>query len=243
MDSVPGMSHMPQVTYRLQSPPPPLNGYVHGATSDADNIFRTKRPFCVSTDESAISLTSNRMFDIHYQAKQFTEMITAAVHLKSIREKALESLELQNQPDVDAFTLSQLLHNSSAKNAFIRLVDGHKSELDTPTKFESDRVNHVTPNWRKVDKVFAWGVVPYCETSHEGMKKVFYTLGRNFQMFDVDDDGRHSYLQPNADKRRIYLCVKALSAHNFWCLYANLEIKLTEIGTSDIVLPLLGSVE
>ena len=98
MDSVPGMSHMPQVTYRLQSPPPPLNGYVHGATSDADIIFRTKRPFCVSTDESAISLTSNRMFDIHYQAKQFTEMITAAVHLKSIREKALESLELQNHP-------------------------------------------------------------------------------------------------------------------------------------------------
>ena len=82
VDSVLGMSRMPQVTYRLQSPPPPLNGYVHGAASDADIIFSTKRPFCVSTDESAISLTSNRMFNIHYQVKRFTEMITAAFHLK-----------------------------------------------------------------------------------------------------------------------------------------------------------------
>ena len=121
------------------------------------------------------------------------------------------------------------------------MVDKHKSKLDTATKFESDIMNHVTPNWRKVDKVFAWGVVPYCETSHEGMKKVFYTLGHKFQLFDVDNDGRYCYPQPSTDKQRIHLCVDALSARNFWCLYANLTMKLTEIGTSDFVLPLIES--
>jgi hypothetical protein len=76
---------------------------------------------------------------------------------------------------------------------------------------------------------------------HNGMKKVFYKLGENFQLFCVDENECRCLALPDSDNRRIHLCVDKLSSRNFRCLKINLSKKLTELGTAKFVLPLLES--
>ena len=87
--------------------------------------------------------------------------------------------------------------------------------------------------------MFVWGIEPYNETSHEGMRKVFYKLGQNLQMFKVDEDTFQCRQLPNANKRRIHFCVDQLSARNFRHLTIELTKKLTELSGSKIILPIL----
>ena len=58
--------------------------------------------------------------------------------------------------------------------------------------------------------MYYWGIIPYCETSHEGIMKVFYKLGEVFQMFVVDEDATNVRTLSNWNKRRIHLCVDGL---------------------------------
>ena len=162
-----------------------------------------------------------------------------AYHLKARRKTVLESNKSDKAPAFDRVTESELVDQGSATNLFIRFTDYYSEELHRASNFETDMLRHVNPNCKKVNKLFAWPITPYCETSHDGMKKVYYKLGENFQMFKLDEEERSCYLLPNAQQRRIHLCVDQLSAQHFRCLLINLTKKLSEIGTSRLFLPLL----
>ena len=97
----------------------------------------------------------------------------------------------------------------------------------------------VNPKWRTPDKIFCWGIIPCCETSHEGKMKVFYKLGEVFQLFVVDKDVTNVWALPNWNKLCIHLCVDGLSLRNFRFLRLNLIKKLTNLTSAKFVLPLL----
>ena len=113
-------------------------------------------------------------------------------------------------------------------------------EIDTASKLSRGIAKLVNPKWRTPDKICCWGIIPYCETSHEeGMMKVFYKLGEAFQMFVVDEDATNVRTLLNWNKRHIHLCVDGLSLRNFRLLRLNLIKKLTNLTSAKFVLPLL----
>ena len=139
------------------------------------------------------------MHSLHCQAQRIKNMTEVAYHLEQKREEALQlrkeeesenSDQLRTHINIDAFTNHQLLNTKSAANAFIKMTKMCSLEIHAAARFESDLVSHVNPNHKRVDKMFAWGIIPYCETSNEGMKKVFYKMGENFRMFTLDEDER-----------------------------------------------------
>ena len=75
-------------------------------------------------------------------------------------------------------------------------------------------VKHINPNAGMIDRMFAWPIAPFDETSHSGMMKTWTKMGQAFRLFDVDKHGR-AYPVRNANKRKINLCVDALSSRNF----------------------------
>ena len=89
--------------------------------------------------------------------------------------------------------------------------------------------------------MYAWGTEPHCETSHDGMKRVFCKLDEKFQLCSLDANERRCCAMPNAESRRVHLCVNQLLSRNFRCLKMNLSKKLTELGTAKLVLPVLES--
>ena len=68
-------------------------------------------------------------------------------------------------------------------------------------------------------------------------------MGEAFQLFEVDEDTQSCRLLENWDKRRIHLVVDALSSRNFRSMKLDLIKKLTEIGSSKLILPLLESLK
>jgi hypothetical protein len=97
--------------------------------------------------------------------------------------------------------LTQQRHSS-------KFLSEYETEIQQASLFEKDLITHVNPGSKTVNKMFAWGIEPqHCKTSHDGMKKVFYKLGENFQFFCVDENERRCLGFPNSDSRRIHLCV------------------------------------
>ena len=74
--------------------------------------------------------------------------------------------------------------------------------LDTAiaTNYEADIVKLVNSKKRHVDRMFCWGIIPFCETSHEGIKKVYYKMGYAFQLFEVDEDAKYCHTLPLCNK-------------------------------------------
>ena len=137
----------------------------------------------------------------------------------------------------------QPLVYDSKMETFFDLVQKSSDAINHAARFEKELINWVKQRQGGVDKMFAWGIIPHCETSHDGMKKVFYKMGEAFQHFEIDKERRSCTLLEHWDKRRIRLVADALSARNFRCLKLNFIKKLTEIGTSKYVLPLLDSLK
>ena len=119
------------------------------------------------------------------------------------------------------------------------MTEEWSEEIKQASQFESDLISHVNSNSKTFDKILAWDIEQHCETSHDGMKRVFYKLGENFQLFSIDADKRWCQTLPNSKWRRVHLCVDQLPVRNVRCLKINLSKKLTELGTIKLVLPLL----
>ena len=130
-------------------------------------------------------------------------------------------------------------NSANQKKAFATLMESCNTEIDIALKLSSGIVKLVNPKWRTPDKMFCWGIIPYCETSYEGMMKVFYTLGEAFKMFVVDEDATHVRTLPNLNKHCINLCVDGLSLCNCRFLHLNLIKTLTNLTSAKFVLPLL----
>ena len=201
-----------------------MNGWVKSTATDADIIFGRDRGLCHRSTDDAVSLTSERMFRILCHSNLMTGLRSAAYHLKSKRELAQSAINDNRDVVIDSFTRTELLNDDSAANSLISFVDSHTFELDRASKFETDLVLHVHPNCRETNKMFAWGIIPYCETSHEVMRKVYYKMGENLQLFEMDMDQHICHRLLNSEFCRIYLCVDQLSSRNWRCL----KIELTK---------------
>ena len=66
-------------------------------------------------------------------------------------------------------------------------------------------------------------------------------MGEHFQMFALDSDERWYVCQLNSKHRRIHLWVDQLLSRNFGCLCLNVSNKLTKLGKTKLMLPLLES--
>jgi hypothetical protein len=121
------------------------------------------------------------------------------------------------------------------------MTNDYATEFQQAFLFKFDLIKHVNPSLEMADKIFAWGIEPRCETSHDGMKQRFCKLGETFQVFSLDKDKRRCRTMPHEESRCVHLWVDQLSSLNFQCLKINLSSKLTELGTSKLVLPMLES--
>ena len=134
-----------------------------------------------------------------------------------------------------------LLALSTTENAFVKMTDDYATEFQQASQFEFNLIKHVNPAQKTADKMYMWGIEPHCETSHDSTKQVFCKLGETFQLFSLDADECWCRAMPNAESRRVNLCVDQLSSRNFWCLKINLSKKLTELEIAKLVLPMLES--
>eukprot|EP00956_Cyclotella_meneghiniana_P024028 scaffold47887_cov21-Cyclotella_meneghiniana.AAC.1 len=112
------------------------------------------------------------------------------------------------------------------QQAYISSIKTVQKEIDMARKFQYDLVKQLNPN--------------------VGMLMAYADIGKSFRMFDIEEsnvDGTVGCapLTPTSKKRKIYLCVDALSAKIFCSLELNLTKKLTEIGSSEYVEALLSA--
>ena len=103
-------------------------------------------------------------------------------------------------------------------------------------------VKNVNPKAGSVDQMFAWGITPHCETSHDGMKKVYAEIAESFRLVQSNEKGRYVAL-PNTKRRRINGYGDALSIRNFSCLSYNITRQLTQLRNNEYILPLLESLK
>ena len=239
VSSMPGFAKMPPLIYRRQEVPPPMRAWVRHDASDGDIVLDRSRAWKQPASEDAIPFTTNRMHEVSKQARRIIDMDSHVQYLKESRERAKAAVDAYEQSNVDANEpLPTLLEYDSRTIAFIEIIENASKEVDCAMKFETDIVRLINPGAGTVDKMFAWGITPYCETSHEGMKKTFTQLAQSFQLVDVSDDGRVSLL-PNAEQRMVNFFGDGLSARNFSCLKYNITRQLTHLSNMEDVVALL----
>eukprot|EP00956_Cyclotella_meneghiniana_P031332 scaffold81936_cov56-Cyclotella_meneghiniana.AAC.3 len=225
---MPGFQPRPSLEYHNQVVPPPRRAWIKKGTTDVQVAFGQDRMLCEPLASNSESLSSERMHRIHCLARRILDFRTHANYLsKQSTDTGLNPIQ----------------------NKFVSATKLASKEMDRCSKFEADLVQHINPNVDKVDKMFAFPLSPHCETSHEGMLKVYAELGQSYRMFNIEDTstptgavGRCS-LTPTTKKRKINLCVDALSAKMFRALLLNLTKKLTELGSHQYVEPLLDALE
>ena len=61
--------------------------------------------------------------------------------------------------------------------AFVQLIENCSKYIDNAAKFQKNMVKHINPKAGTIDRKFAFPISKHCETSHEGMKKVFADVG------------------------------------------------------------------
>lgn len=226
---MPGFLPRPSLDYYKQIVPPPRRAWVKIGATNADIAFGADRMLCDSKCEDTESLSSERMHAIHCLARRVVDFGTYS----NVLIEKLKDEEVSPKP-------IELKYMTCIKSA--------QREIDRARKFETDLVKHINPNVGVVDKMFAFPLSPHCETSHEGMLMAFADMARQYHMIDIDEsqiDGMlgRSTLTQTTKKRKINLCVDALSAKMFRSLELNLTKKLTEMGSAEYVEALLDSLK
>ena len=69
------------------------------------------------------------------------------------------------------------------KTGFMRLIEEMSTAIDSAAKFQTSMVKKMNPKAGLVDKMFAFPISQHCETTHEGMKKVFAEMDQALRFF------------------------------------------------------------
>jgi len=126
--------------------------------------------------------------------------------------------------------------------SFVLVIDGCSKDINNAANFQTKMVKHINPKAGIIEKMFPFPISQHCETNHEGTKKVFEDVGQAFQMFAVNENGTTKLL-PNAKRRKINLHVDGLTAQNFRKLRYNMTRKLTELGASKYIKPMIEALD
>jgi len=150
---------------------------------------------------------SEKYQECHKMARRLINYRSHSFYLKKRkRESDDESLSENNHEVGDnVFSLDEKMTD------FVQLMEDCSKEIDKASKFTRDIVKKLNPKAGTIDRIVAFPIPQHCETSHEGMKKVFAEMGVAFRMFTVAEDGS-TMLRSNAKQRKINLHVDGLSA-------------------------------
>ena len=240
--SAPGMFEMPAITYRDQKVPPPMNACINPGTSNAALLFGVPRPFChLHANTGAESFSSDRMFSVICEAQLLVDMRSNAYHLKELHKDAAVSLS-GNSPHLlqfANFVTNHLMKDSSPTNKFLKFTEEYSMEIDAASKFQTDLVSHLHPHVGGATRIFAFPIIPYDETSYNGMKQVYYKIGQLLRMFEVEMENRRCVKLPNAEFRGVHFCTDQLTFKNWRAVKMEVIKKLTELNTAKFILPLL----
>lgn len=223
---IPGFVPRPPLTYNRQIIRPPRLAWVDEGASDADIFLRSDRSWRRLGDVGAVSLSTNRMHEINKKARRIVDISAHVNYLK------------KRQQDAQEAAIPVLIEYDDQTKAFLKLMEEASKDVDQASKFPTDLVRLVNPLAGKVDKMFAWGITPFCETSHAGMKQTFTQMMQSFQMIDVSNEGRVT-LKNNALHRRINFLGDALLARNFSRLPYNIIRQLAHLSNIDDVVALV----
>jgi len=194
-----------------------------------DPSMRATEPMAQNSEQ----LTSTRWYqECHSLARR---VVTYRNHVHHLKKRERKSEDAGNDCD-EVFVFD------SKTAAFVLLVDECSKDIDNASKFQKRMVNHINPKAGTIDRMFAFPISQHCETTHEGMKKVYADVGQAFQLFAVEENGT-TKLQPNAKRRKINLHVDGLTARNFRRLRYNLTRKMTEMGSMRYIVPMLESLD
>jgi len=162
-------------------------------------------------------LDSEKYLDCHKMGRQLINYRSHGFYLKKRKRESDDKSLSDNHHEVgdDVFMLDQKMSD------FVQLVEDCSKEIDRASNFTQNIVKRLNPKAGTFDKMVAFRLLQHCETSHEGMKKVFAEMGEEFRMFSVSEDGS-TMLRPNAKRWKINLHVDGLSARNFRKLPFNL---------------------
>eukprot|EP00986_Skeletonema_menzelii_P013053 scaffold7400_cov122-Skeletonema_menzelii.AAC.2 len=213
---MPGFTPRPHLTYAGQIVQPPQRAWIRPKTSITNLVLNPKRKLSspISTSKKK-SLDSASYFECIQLARRLVDINSHKFHL--VREKE----QLNKVYD-------------EATSSFIEAISEASSLIAAAASFQKDIVQQINPNARTVDQMFLFPIIPYSETSKNEMKMTYAELGRYFELFEIDDRGKVVTVK-GSEKRRINLCVDALSARNFRELEYNLTRKLGEMGASPYV--------
>ena len=232
IQSMPGFTERPPVTYDKQRSQPPRRAWVEERASDMAILFSRKRKFCEPGASNAVSFTTNRMWNVSIKSRRIIDMRSHVLYLKLKKAEAIaEAAPLVNDSSSNNSLPSQV-QNDDRMDSFIHTIEAASSAVDCAAQFNSDIIKLVNPSSQHVDEMFAWPIAPFEETSHKGMKMTFTQLMQSFCMVHVDERGTVTSL-PNAKRRRIHFFGDGLSARNFSCLKYNISRQLATL--SDIL--------
>ena len=105
--------------------------------------------------------------------------------------------------------------------ASINVLEKASSKVGTARKYQTTVVKLMNPMARITDQIFAFPIITFNKTPHDGMKMVFEKIIEALQFVTNDGKGRFGIL-PNAALRKVHFRVDSLSSRNYFGLNRNL---------------------
>ena len=191
---MPGFSPKPPLTHRAQIIQPPCLAWVDANCTDDDIIFGRKRKWKEPLSEGAIPLTTNQMHRVLMKDRRMVDISAHYKHLVAKEQLAKECAQnyvVKNPSNPDDKAPPEIEYHEST-TSFMNLVEKASQQFHCADMFEQDMVKNVNPKAGSVDQMFAWGITPHCETSHDGMKKVYAEIAESFRLVQ-SDEGQYWY--------------------------------------------------
>ena len=255
-----GFQPLAPLDYVDQIVPPSLRARVSTNLLDSDMVLSRKRKWPSIDDPQSEPLTAKRYQSMVMQARRIIDLAGHCLYLKKLAVNvdtdaddgfspssnnfiSIPATPVVASPD-DARTAPPGVPSTEdeRQKAFMRVVANASTEIDGALKFQSVVVKNLNPKVGRVDKFFAFPIIPFAETSKSDMVMVLSKLAESMQLISIDIDGRCT-LNPNALDRRVNLRVDALSSRNFAFLRHEITRRLAQLGSAAEVLPMLDALK
>ena len=164
--------------------------------------------------DDAVAFTPKRHQRLLIQSRRIIDMATHMHFIRKRQERKQSECDSYIVDDKATETAPQPIVFDARTLAFIGVLEKSSSDIDTATKYQTDVVTLMNPKAGTTDMVFAFPIIPFDETSHDGMKMVFEKIMEALQFVENDGNGRFKSL-PNAGKRKVHFCVDGLSSRNY----------------------------
>ena len=211
----PGFTPRPELVYAGQIVQPPQRAWMSPPTSPTSLVMNPGRKLASPLSKRKKSLDSKSYLQSLQFARRLIDMNSHVYLLTKMKQQFCT------------------VHDELT-TLFIDAITDASPSMAAAASYHKDIVQQINPNAGKVDRIFLFPIIPYSETSSNQMKMAYAEMGKYFQLFEIDNDGKVHAVK-GSEKRRINLGVDALSARNFRELEHSLTRKLGEVGATPYV--------